>query len=69
MAEETKIYKINERYKCIFEKAASSTKQIDGFKVEANSDDADEAMRDAVKLYKEALIATTPIIVTTVTNE
>jgi len=34
-----------------------------------NSDDADEAMGDAVKLYKEALIATTPIIVTTVTSE
>lgn len=44
---------INGRYRIVFEKAAG-VKTGDGFKVEANSDDLEEAQRDALALYQFA---------------
>ncbi len=51
MAEEVRHYTINGRYRVTIERAASSTKGIDGFKVEANGDSFVEVLQDADKLY------------------
>ena len=44
----------NSRYRIVIERAASSTKQIDGFKVEANGDTMQDVMNDAQQLYEAA---------------
>ena len=41
----------NNRYRIMFERAASSTKGVDGFKVEANGDNLKEVEKDALRLY------------------
>jgi len=63
MVEEVNHYQINQRYKVQFERSA--VKGVDGFKVEANGDDMDGTMADAVKLYGKAIRASTPILSTT----
>ncbi len=45
---------LNSKYKVVIERAASSTKQIDGFKVEVNGDDMLTVTNEATKLYKDA---------------
>ncbi len=45
---------INGKFRIVFEKAASANK-IDGFKVEVNGDNLDQAKIDAEKLYEYAL--------------
>jgi len=44
--EETKIYHIDGKYRVVFEQAAS-TKGVIGFKVEANSDNLQEALQQS----------------------
>lgn len=48
------------KYKVVFERAASSTKQIDGFKVESNGDELTKTLEDAHALYNRAIHITTP---------
>ena len=55
MPDEIKHYNVNQRYRVTVERAASSTKQIDGFKVEANGDDLDTTKFDAADLYDYAI--------------
>jgi len=52
MAEETKIYQVNGKYRVAFKR--SDTKGIDGFTVEVNSDDLTEAQEQAKILYDYA---------------
>ena len=63
MAEEVKNYTVDRKYRVSFKR--SDVKGVDGFTVESNSDNADEAMSDALKLYKAAIFATTPPIFST----
>tara|TARA_Y100000310_G_scaffold204700_1_gene204931 strand:- start:4142 stop:4351 length:210 start_codon:yes stop_codon:yes gene_type:complete len=55
MAEEVRHYQVNQRYRIVIERVGSSTKQIDGFKVEANGDDLDRVEEDAGILYNRAM--------------
>jgi len=50
----------NSRYKVVFERSASSTKGIDGFKVEANGDEIAQVEKEASELYTYAQIKTSP---------
>ena len=54
MSEEVKHIQVNQRYRIVIERAAS-TKGVDGFKVEANGDDSAEVLADAHILYKQAI--------------
>jgi hypothetical protein len=47
-------HQVNQRYQIEFEKAASANK-TDGFKVKANGDDIEQTIKEARKLYAEAL--------------
>ena len=60
MAEEVKHINVNQRYRIMIERAAS-TKGIDGFKVEANGDDKKAVKKDAQDLYQYAQGITFPI--------
>jgi len=57
MPEKTEIYHIDQKYRIVFEQAASSTKQILGFKVEANGDDISivKAEADILLRYAQAM--------------
>lgn len=46
---------MNSQYRIVIERAASSTKGIDGFKVEANGDSLEKVERDVVRLYRFVL--------------
>ena len=51
--EETKIYQIGQKYRIVFEQAAS-TKGVIGFKVEANGDDFNQVGEQAEALLEWA---------------
>ena len=55
--EEQKVIHItlNSLYLIVIERAASSTKGVDGFKVEANGDSLDKVEKDVVRLYRFVL--------------
>ena len=53
MAEEIRHYQVNQRYRVVIERAAS-TKGVDGFKVEANGDELDIVEQDAKILFNWA---------------
>lgn len=57
--EEVKHITVNGKYKVIIERSA--VKGIDGFKVETNSDNIDEAMVQANILYVKAKELTMPL--------
>jgi len=59
MTEEVKHYQVNGKYRVVFEKAAG-VKAGDGFKVEANDDDVNNAYELAEKLYTLATLRTKP---------
>ena len=50
----------NGKYKIQIERAASSTKGIDGFKIEVNSDNLKEAKVQMIELYAYATRITKP---------
>lgn len=50
MTEEVLHQTLNSKYRIVFEQVGSSTKSILGFKVEANSDNLDEAQREAAAM-------------------
>lgn len=50
---------VNQRYRIVIERAAS-TKGVDGFKVEANGDDMIQVEADIEKLYAHAQAITFP---------
>ncbi len=52
MSEEVKHIQVNQRYRIVIERAAS-TKGVDGFKVEANGDDMTLVEADALILYNK----------------
>lgn len=54
MAEQVYHTQVNGKYHIVIERAASSTKSIDGFKVEANGDYYDEVTNQAEGLYQWA---------------
>ncbi len=58
MAEEIRHYQVEQRYRVTFERAASSTKGVIGFKCEANGDNAAETFSEAEALKLKAEIAT-----------
>jgi len=58
MTEEVKHYQVNGKYRVVFERSA--VKDRDGFKVEANDDDADNALEIATILYNQATLTTKP---------
>ena len=58
MTEEVKHYQVNGKYRVVFERSA--VKDRDGFKVEANDDDADNAFEIATILYNHASRVTKP---------
>ena len=53
--EETKIYKVDGKYRIVFEQAAS-TKGVIGFKVEANGDDIAMVRNEATELLDWAKV-------------
>ena len=55
---EVKHYQVNHQYKVQFERSA--VKGTDGFKVEANGDDASQTVEQARALYAAAQGITTP---------
>ena len=57
MSEEVKHIQVNQRYRMVIERAAS-TKGVDGFKIEANGDDLATVEADANLLYVKAKIMT-----------
>lgn len=57
MSEEVKHIQVNQRYRIVIERAAS-TKGVDGFKVEANGDDKVQVQMDAEFLMKQAISMT-----------
>ena len=57
MSEEVKHIQVNQRYRMVIERAAS-TKGVDGFKIEANGDDLATVEADANLLYEKAKIIT-----------
>ena len=59
MAEETRVIQVNGKYRIVFERSA--VKGVDGFKVEANSDDIEAVKKDANDLYNYAQKATFPM--------
>ena len=53
MTEEIKHYQVNQQYRVVFERAAS-TKGVIGIKVEANADTPAKALDDALYLFNTA---------------
>ena len=49
MAERTEVYHMEQRYRVVFEQAAS-TKGVTGFKVEVNGDDKEMVKAQAIEL-------------------
>ncbi|MCK9569917.1 hypothetical protein M0R72_13315 [Candidatus Pacearchaeota archaeon] len=60
MSEEVKHIQVNQRYRIVIERAAS-TKGVDGFKVEANGDDMTLVEADAYLLYSKVKDMTAPV--------
>lgn len=58
MTEEVKHYQVNGKYKIQFERGA--VKGVDGFKVEVNSDNLEEAKSQSVETYLWAQGMTAP---------
>lgn len=52
---------LNNRYRIVIERAAS-TKGVDGYKIEANSDTMEEVVASARYLKEQAEKMTTPIV-------
>ena len=59
MNDAVKHIQVNQRYRMVIERAAS-TKGVDGFKIEANGDDLATVEADANLLYEKAKIMTAP---------
>jgi len=59
MAEQVEHRTINGKYRIVIERAAS-TKGIDGFKVEANSDDMGYVLAEVEQLYYKVQMMTAP---------